>query len=768
MGEKEELELLKVELERVKKENQELSQTVDHLTLMTNTIKETFWLSDYQNKKLLFVSPAYEKMFGKSLESLFEDPTSWEENIHPDDRQRIREAFNKKIAKSTYDEEFRVYKDGKIEWIRDRAYPIENEKGELVLIAGLSQFITDKKVAEHLLRDTTENLIQIMETSPSGILIINEKFDTVYANRFLSNLLGLNSTEMYSQNVLRYINEESYDKLVKCCREILSNENCSKHFEFKIKNQEEQEFWVDFKANRIHFNDKNCVLISLNDITKLKKAQETVVANRKNLFALLNNTEYAFILLNRNFQIIEYNNAANRLIENLTSLILMKKAYYDNYLNEFEQLRLRKEFEKAMNGQSVSNERKLSIAGNKTIWVEEKYTPAKDEDNEIFGVAYSVIDITERKDAETRLMESKAFLKAIFDSSTELNIFTLDKEYRYTTFNWQHQSKMRRDWDVEIKVGEKISNFIGSDYANNRLKENVDRALLGEEFTLIEKFSPESSAMIYENSYSPIIFKDNMIEGVVVIVRDISEKIKIQKKIENSERELKELNNSKDKFFSIIAHDLKSPLSGFIGVSHDLSKQVDSLTQIEIKNLAKAMNESAKNIYSLLENLLEWSRTVTGRKELNKDNLNPKIIADALVSLFIEVSKKKNVKIHNEFDNKDYLFGDANMFTTILRNLISNSIKFTQDGDIYIGLIKDGEMGKVYVKDTGVGMSDKIKNKLFKIDENVSELGTNQEKGTGIGLILCKEFVEKNGGKIWVDSKLGEGTTFYFTFPLVN
>ena len=587
-----------------------------------------------------------------------------------------------------------------------------------------------------------------METSPSGILIVNTNFETLYANRYLINLLCLSSTEVYSQNVLKHINEESYDQLIQCCKEILSNENCTKHFEFKIKNQEGQEYWVDFKANRIQYNDMNCVLISLNDITKLKKAQESVVASRKNLFAILNNTDYAFILLNRKFQIIDFNLAANKLIENLTSLHLMKIAYYDNYLNESEQIRFQKEFDKAMNGSSVINERKLSILGDKSVWVEERYYPAKDEDNEIFGVAYSVIDISERKNAETLLMESKAYLKAIF--------------------NWQHQTKMKTDWDVDIKIGEKISSFIGSEYSNKRLKENIDRALLGEEFTLIEKFSPEASAMIYENSYSPIIYKGNAIEGVVVIVRDISEKIKIQKKIEKSEKELKELNNSKDKFFSIIAHDLKSPLSGLIGVSHDLSKQVDNLTSDEIKYLAKAMNESAKNIFSLLENLLEWSRTVTGRKEVNKDNLNPRIIADALVSLFIEVSKKKNIQIHNEFDMKDYLYCDANMFTTILRNLISNSIKFTQDGDIYIGLIKDGNVGKVYVKDTGVGMPDKIKSKLFRIDENVSELGTNKEKGTGIGLILCKEFVEKNDGKIWVESKLGEGSKFYFTFPLVN
>lgn len=758
----------KKEIELLKKENQELKNTVENLTLMTNTINETFWLSSVKDNKLIYVSPSYEKMFGLSMESLFKDPKSWDKNIHPEDKERIRNAFDTKIIQNKYDEEFRVLrKDGKIDWVRDRAFPIYDESQNLVLIAGISQFITQKKEAEFKLKETTENLVQIMETTPSGILIIDENYNTVYANRFLSQLLSYSKDEIYSKNILEIISKKYYEKIKDYCGEVIKREDYAKHFEFLIKNKHEDEYWVDFRANKIHFNGQNCVLISFNDITKLKRAQHSVVTSRQNLFALLNNTDYSFILLNRNFQILEYNLAADKLFDDLTSLNLMRKAYFDNYLNEFEQSRFRKEFDMAINGKNVINERKLFLAGDKTVWVEERYYPAKDEEGEIFGIAYSVIDITERKQAEQSIMESKAYLKAIFESSSELNIFSLDNELKYTTFNGQHQKRMVELSNANIEIGTPFLSYIQNPISQEKFKINFKKALSGKEFTIIEKHTETEDYIYYENTYSPIYYSENQIEGIVVIVRDITEKILNQKKLEESQKELQELNISKDKFFSIIAHDLKSPLSGFIGISQDLSSQVEHLTQEDIREIATNMNDSAKNIYELLENLLEWSRTITGKKEVYKDNINPYFIANSLSGLFLEVAKKKNIEIINEFNQKDNLFGDMNMFNTIVRNLISNAIKFTPSGTIKVGMIKKDSMGIIYVKDSGVGMKEEIKNKLFKIDETVTELGTNKEKGTGLGLILCKEFVEKNDGHIWVESEIGKGSTFYFTFPLV-
>lgn len=753
---------------KLEAENQEFKKTIENHKLMTDTINETFWLSDFQEKKVLYVSPSYERMFGMSVESLYKDPTSWDTNLHPDDKERIRDAFNKKVPLNSYDEEFRIIReDGKIDWVRDRAFAINDKDGQLKLITGLTQFITKKKQAEFRLKETTENLIQIMETIPEGILIVDKDYNTIFINKFLMNILALSQEEVYVENILKTLNQGFFDELKDSIKDIFEYER-TKTEEINFINFINEEFWVEIKATKIHFNGKECILVSVNDITNLKKAQHAVLNSRKNIYALINNTEYALILLNRDGKIIKFNNSAYDLFTFLTELNLLKKASIKNYFSDAEYERFQVEFNKALNNEKVVFEKEYFLGNGDSFWLEERYHPAKSEEGEIFGVTYSLLNISERKKSEKELMESRAYIKAIFDSSSELNLFALDKNLKYTAFNGQHAFKMHQLWNKDIEVGMSILDVVTDQSAKDKIKKNFERALSGEEFTLIETFRETDDKIYYENSYSPIIYSDGDTEGIVVIVRDITDKVINQKKLEKSERELKELNSSKDKFFSIIAHDLKAPLSGFIGLSNELSDNADFLSTEEVKEHAKSMNDSAKNIYQLLENLLEWSRTITGKKQVTKDNLNPHIIAETLVGLFKDVSKNKNVSLVNEFDSKVYLYGDANMFTTILRNLISNSIKFTQDGKITIGMSEVDGMAQVFVKDTGVGMKEETKAKLFRIDQNVTELGTNQEKGTGLGLILCKEFVEKNGGNIWVESELGKGTTFYFTFPLTD
>lgn len=761
-------EELLAKIKKLEAENKEYKKTLDNHKIMTDTINETFWLSDYQEKKVLYVSPSYERMFGMSVESLYKDPASWDRNLHPDDKDRIRDAFKKKVPLNSYDEEYRIIReDGKVEWVRDRAFPINDKNGKLKLIAGLTQFITKKKLAEFKLKETTENLIQIMETIPEGILIVDKDYNTVFINKFLMNILALSQEEVYVENILKTLNQGFFDELRDSISEIFEKDR-TKTEEINFINFINEEFWVEIKATKIHFNGQVCILVSVNDISNLKSAQHAVLNSRKNIYALINNTDHALILLNKDAKIIKYNNSAYELFTFLTELNLLKKASIKNYFSDVEYERFEKEFNKALNNEKVVFEKEYFLGNGDSFWIEERYHPAKSEDGEIFGVTYALLNITDRKKSEKELMESKAYIKAIFDSSSELNLFALDKNLKYTAFNGQHAFKMHQLWNKDIEVGMSIMDVVTDLSAKEKLRVNFEKALNGEEFTKVETFRDTDDKIYYENSYSPIIYGENEIEGIVVIVRDITEKVINQNKLEKSEKELKELNSSKDKFFSIIAHDLKAPLSGFIGLSNELSDNADTLSPEEVKEHAKSMNDSAKNIYQLLENLLEWSRTITGKKQVTKDNLNPHIIAETLIGLFKDVSKSKNVSLINEFDSKVYLYGDANMFTTILRNLISNSIKFTQDGEISVGMSEVDGMAQVFVKDTGVGMKEETKAKLFRIDQNVTELGTNQEKGTGLGLILCKEFVEKNGGNIWVESELGKGTTFYFTFPLSN
>ena len=234
-----------------------------------------------------------------------------------------------------------------------------------------------------------------------------------------------------------------------------------------------------------------------------------------------------------------------------------------------------------------------------------------------------------------------------------------------------------------------------------------------------------------------------------------------------SESRLTELNASKDKFFSIISHDLRSPFTSIIGFAEVMLEDINTLSQEEIKEFTNSIYKSSKNIQNLLENLLQWSRVQTGRIELNPINFDLNSLINDVIALYHVNAARKKISLVNKVENQYYVKADKFMIDTLLRNLVSNSIKFTnQGGEIKI-IVDDSLEGRllVTISDNGVGINEETIEKLFKIDSHVTTKGTEKEKGTGLGLILCKEFVEKNNGKIWVESKIGKGSDFKFTLP---
>ncbi|MFA4924956.1 MAG: PAS domain S-box protein, partial [Ignavibacteriaceae bacterium] len=234
-----------------------------------------------------------------------------------------------------------------------------------------------------------------------------------------------------------------------------------------------------------------------------------------------------------------------------------------------------------------------------------------------------------------------------------------------------------------------------------------------------------------------------------------------------SELQLKELNASKDKLFSIIAHDLRSPFQASLGLSELLATEVDAFSREEIKKFSVEMNNSLKNQFKLLENLLEWSRLQTGRMQYAPVTINFKEFVNDVFALLAGNALKKNIILANLVFQNTVLFADANMLQSILQNLIANAIKFTKHGgDIRVLAKHEGnEMIKIFVQDTGVGITKENLLKIFRTDSTVTTKGTENEKGTGLGLLLCKEMIERHGGTISVESELEKGTTFSFTLP---
>ncbi len=243
----------------------------------------------------------------------------------------------------------------------------------------------------------------------------------------------------------------------------------------------------------------------------------------------------------------------------------------------------------------------------------------------------------------------------------------------------------------------------------------------------------------------------------------------LYKKEREKTHQLKILNANKNKFFSIIAHDLRNPFLPLLGLSELLEDVADQCNPTEIKTMSGHIHRSAKNVYNLLDNLLAWARMQMGRVAFDPKRFKLNEVIMSNVMLFGENAKAKGVILSANLSHDIFVHADENIIDTIVRNLTSNAIKFTpSNGMVTISavVIPDSQHVNVTVTDTGIGVSDENIKKLFRIDAHHSTIGTNEEAGTGLGLILCKEMVEKNNGKIWMESELGKGTTVKFTVPI--
>ena len=236
--------------------------------------------------------------------------------------------------------------------------------------------------------------------------------------------------------------------------------------------------------------------------------------------------------------------------------------------------------------------------------------------------------------------------------------------------------------------------------------------------------------------------------------------------ISNQHDELKETNSTKDKFFSIISHDLRSPFNSILGFSNILVDDYDNIDDSQKKMIISSLNKSSKLAYDLLANLLTWARTQTGRIEINKELLNLKELVETSIAPYVLNATEKDITIIINIPSETIISIDKNTSTTFISNLVSNAIKFTpQGGSITIKYLENKDNIELHIIDTGIGMSSETIKKLFKIDEDISTNGTNNEKGTGLGLILCKEFINKNGGDISVKSEIGKGSEFIISLP---
>ncbi len=374
-------------------------------------------------------------------------------------------------------------------------------------------------------------------------------------------------------------------------------------------------------------------------------------------------------------------------------------------------------------------------------------------------------EMSERKKAEEALRISEEKYRLLVQySSDPIFSFNPDLSYRFVNDAFAVQFGKKPE---EI-IGKTPFEIFPPDEAEKRLRLVQQVFQKGEKGEIeVKVVNPQGEEKYYITMVDPI--KDTM--GDIVWVTCISKEITLRKKAEEELRLNNELLNTtsaeKDKFFSIIAHDLRGPMNGFMGLTGIMAEDIESLSAFELKEIATTMRSSAVNIYRLIENLLEWSKMQRGKIKFEPQPMFLKTSLNKSLELMKDAASKKGIELQINIPDHHVVLADIHMLETTVRNLISNAIKFSfKNGIVELSATKtENEMMQISVKDYGIGMNANIQNKLFTLTENINRKGTEGEPSTGLGLILCKEFVEKHGGKIWADSEEGTGSTFHFTLP---
>jgi PAS domain S-box-containing protein len=630
--------------------------------------------------------------------------------------------------------------------------------------------ITKRKLAEEELRRSEEIYRSLLTNLDAGIVVHSPNTSIIKNNQIAAELLGLSLDQMKGKTAIdpdwKFIHENNIPFLLDeyPVNQIINNKKIINNLSVGIVRPATNDIvWVNVNGFPVFDNqgDISEVLISFIDITKRKQAEQALKESEEKYRTIIDNLGEGVSILDT-FEVFTYANSQAEKIFGTNGDLVGKSML--EFLSDDNRNKVINESEKRRKGITSTYEHEIILLDGtkKAIYV--TATPKYDEAGEFAGNYAIFMDISYLKKNEADLLESLSMLDASLESTVD-GILIVSNNGSISRWN----KKFAEMWHLPESI---ISNLDDSFVMNHVISQLSDPMQFIEKVNYLYRHPNESSfdqikfmdGRIFER-YSQSQKIGNDVIGRVWSFRDITERIQSEEKIQKQNIELIELNNSKDRFFSIIAHDLLGPMNGFLGLTKMMAEETSDFTLKELQKISYNMMRSSNNLYDLLKNLLDWSRIQRGMMEFKPVQLDLKRATHGTLQILTESFNQKQIEFIDNIPENVNVLADEQMLNTILRNFVSNSIKFTNiGGKIEVGVTSNGInlAPIIYIKDTGIGMNSDMIEKLFRLDRDVSRPGTGNELSTGLGLLLCKEFVEMHGGNIWVESEEGKGTTFYF------
>ncbi|MEI7492947.1 MAG: PAS domain S-box protein [Bacteroidota bacterium] len=786
--------------------------------------------------KMIFWNKALEEITGMKREEVL-NRYQWEvmyELIVPEKRspeilERVKNAMTEAFKTGGHSivdavKEARIFtKRGERKTILQTAFMYKSDKG--FSLGAIIRDITERKNIEEELRQKENRYRLIFESAHDSIFLM-DKDVFIDCNPKTLESFGCRREDIIGQNPYTWSPEfqpdgmKSVDKALEKIK--LASEGNPQSFEWVHKRLDGQAFEAEVSLNNVNLDGKIYIQAMVRNVSKRNKANKQLREFSKCLLNFKTDSVQNIQSMTRVFAEIIGADAAlyNRLEgEYLHTLgkagvpadyIQLDKAdghlCFDVIQKQSREIFLVHDLPSSEYYATDPNVKKYGLQtymghpvrfGEKTIGslcavFTHDFHP-DEADKLILSMVASAIGMEEERlgeyyklqESEKKYQDLTRIFRLMADNMPD-KLWAKDLEKKYLFANKSHAEISLQAKDVEEPVGKTDLFFAERQralhpddpnyYTFGELCRDTDEIIM--KSRKAEKFE-ESGFLngkhtIFDVYKAPILDEKGEMIGTVGTAREVTKEKEVEQKIRKYTEDLQELNNSKDKFFSIISHDLKGPFNAILGFSEILTREWDDFTDEERQHFVLNIHSSAQNTFKLLENLLAWSIAQTGRQNFNPFPVDMSVVTNDMVILLRDQAEKKQIKIFTAVNFGTVVLADEQMVRTVIRNLISNAIKFTPLGGqvkIYTELVKgetdSQEMIRICVTDTGVGISAENLDKLFRIDQQLRSSGTANEKGTGLGLILCKELIDKHGGKIWVESEVGKGSKFCVTLPKV-
>jgi PAS domain S-box-containing protein len=416
-------------------------------------------------------------------------------------------------------------------------------------------------------------------------------------------------------------------------------------------------------------------------------------------------------------------------------------------------------------------EMKMRCKNDKYRWVQIGGSPITNLKGSVVGSIGVFTDISERKIIEKELKESEKKYRDLFEKSADAILIINNGKFidcnqaTVKMLGYNDKKELLKTHPSELSPDIQPDGKSSLEKADEMMKIALEKGSYRFEWN----HRKANGEVFPVEVLLTAINTDENNKILYTVWRDITIRKNAALQLAKYAEELKALNSIRDKFFSIISHDLRGPFQGFLGATSFLVSDIDTLSKDEIKKLAEALNISLQKQFDLLNTLLDWSRWQTGDFLIKPETIHLKNLIKDVIQPFELLASQKKIELVNSVNDNISMLADENMLSLVIRNLISNAIKFTKEnGYVKVSALKKENFVEVTVEDNGVGISQDDIKKLFRMDLYYSTEGTLNESGAGLGLLLCKEIVDKSKGNLWVESELNKGSKFFFTIPVMN